>query len=132
MDGVLAVGPEVGEAAGGGVRSGLRPEVPQGFQGLELIAVVGIQKGDIVPLGLLETQIPGGADALVFLPVEDPDPGVLGGELVAKGRGTVGAAVVHQEELPVGKGLAGHAVQTAVQELLRLVDGDDDRDTGHD
>ena len=131
LDGLLPAGPEIGKAAGGGVRAGLLPEIPKGFQSLELIAVVGVQKGNIVPLGLVDSQVSGLADALVLLPVKDANPIVLGGEPVAQGGGAVGGPVIHQDELPIGKGLAGYAVETAVQELLRLVDGDDDRDTGH-
>ena len=42
MDALLSVGIQVGEAAGGGVGSGLFPEIPKGFQSLELITVVGV------------------------------------------------------------------------------------------
>ena len=126
-----AVGPQVPVGAGGSVRPGLFPEAPQGLQTPGLVAVVRVQKGDIRPPDIVQAQVPGLADAAVALLVEHPDAVVLTGQLVAQGRGAVGAAVVHQQQLPVGKGLAADAFHTVPEKFLRLIDGHDDGNAGH-
>ena len=66
-------------------------------------------------------------------------PGLRGGALSAPPRlwgggaerpGTVGAAVVDQEDLQVGPGLPAQALQTGTQIDLGVVDGNDDADKG--
>ena len=53
LDALPSVEVQIGEPAGGGIGAGLLPEIPKGLQGLELVAVVGIQEGDELPLGLV-------------------------------------------------------------------------------
>ena len=117
--------------AGGGVRPGPLPEVPQRLQAPGLIAVIGIQERDAGPPGVVQSDIPGLADTAVFLLMEHPDPVVGPGQLIADGGRAVGAAIVYQQQLPVGKGLLPHALHTVPDEILRLVDWHDDGNAGH-
>ena len=68
---------------GGRVGPCLLPQAPQCLQSLRFKAVVGVQKGDVLPLSLIQSGVPGGADAGVFLLVDHPDPVILSGETVA-------------------------------------------------
>ena len=117
--------------AGGGVRPGPLPQVPQGPQTPGLVPVIRIQKGDTGPPGVVQSHVPGLADAAVFFLVEHPDPVVCLGKFVADDRRAVGAAVVHQQQLPVGEGLLPHALHTIPQELLCLIDRHDDGNLWH-
>ena len=117
--------------AGGGVRPGPLPQVPQRLQALGLVLVVGIQKGDAGPPDMVQADIPGLADAAVALLVEHPDAVILPGQLIAEGRGAVGAAVIHQQQLPVGKGLPPHALHAVSEKFLRLIDRHNDGNAGH-
>ena len=67
----------------------------------------------------------------VILP-DHPDAGIGPGQLQAKLPGAVGGAVVHQDQLPVGKGLSLHALHAAGQEVLYIIDRHDDGNSAHE
>ena len=117
--------------AGGGVRPGPLPEVPQRLQAPGLIAVIGIQERDAGPPGVVQSDIPGLADTAVFLLMEHPDPVVGPGQLIADGGRAVGAAIVYQQQLPVGKGLPPYALHAVSEKFLRLIDRHNDGNAGH-
>ena len=100
------------------------------FQQERGIGVVVVQKGQIFPPGPVHAVVASGASALVFL-VDHHKAGVGLGVAVADGAGAVRAAVVHQDALPIGKGLGGEAVQAAGQIFFRPVYGNHDADLGH-
>ena len=91
--------------------------------------VITVQKLKISALGLVEGGVPGVGDAGVFL-VDDPNPGIPGGICVADGTGTVGAAVVDQQQLKVGVLLVQNALNTAADGVFSVIDRDDDADGG--
>ena len=116
---------------GGGIRPDPLPQVPQRLQALGLVLIVGVQKGDIGPPDMVKAHIPGLADAAVALLVEHPDAVILPGQLIAESRGAVGAAVIHQQQLPVGKGLPPYALHAVSEKFLRLIDRHNDGNAGH-
>ena len=114
----------------GTVRPGLFPEIPQGLQRRRFKGVIGVQKGNVRPRGLLQSQIPGGGHAAVGL-VEHADTRVLSGVAVAQSRRAVPAAIVNQQQFPVGKGLGQNALYALGQQRFRLIDRYDHRNSGH-
>ena len=128
---LAAIRPQVQVRTGGGIRPGPLPQVPQRLQALGLVLIVGVQKGDIGPPDMVKAHIPGLADAAVALLVEHPDAVILPGQLIAESRGAVGAAVIHQQQLPVGKGLPPYALHAVSEKFLRLIDRHNDGNAGH-
>ena len=114
----------------GAVCPGLFPQIPQGLQRRRLKGVIGVQKSDIRSRGLLQPQISGGGHAAVGL-VEHANAGVSCGVAVAQGRRTVPAAIVDEQQLPIGKGLGQNALYTLGQQRFRLIDRYDHRNSGH-
>ena len=114
----------------GAVCPGLFPQIPQGLQRRRLKGVIGVQKGNVRPRGLLQSQIPGGGHAAVGL-VEHADTRVLSGVAVAQSRRAVPAAIVNQQQFPVGKGLGQNALYALGQQRFRLIDRYDHRNSGH-
>ena len=87
--------------------------------------VVAVHKLQVLAPGLLHAQVPRVGHAAVFL-VDHPYPPVLPGIAVADGRGAVGGAVVHQQQLKVRIFLAQDAVHAPAQIFLRIVHRHDD------
>ena len=63
--------------AGGGVRPGPLPQIPQGLQTPGLVPVIRIQKGDAGPPSVVQSHVPGLADAAVFYRHGQPAAGDL-------------------------------------------------------
>ena len=85
--------------------------------------IVVVHKIQPLAAGILHAHVPGNGASLVDL-MDDLKPAVLRGVPVAHRTGAIRAAVVHQDALPIGKGLGGEAVQAAGQQVLSLVYGD--------
>lgn len=69
---------------------------------------------------MVEAKIAGGAYATVRL-VEGLDARVGGGVAVADVSGTVGAAIVDEQQLPIGIGLRHDAVDAPLEPLLGII-----------
>ena len=100
------------------------------FVEIRIHQVVRIHKADVIPAGIVQPNVQSGGRATVFL-VEHPDAVILPGQLIAESRGAVGAAVIHQQQLPVGKGLPPHALHAVSEKFLRLIDRHNDGNAGH-
>ena len=111
--------------AHGHVRPGFFQRGVQLFQIIRRHHVVRVHKGDGLAPGNVQPGVAGGGKTAVLL-VDDLHPGVPGGIAVAEGAAAVGAAVVHKDELKIGKGLAQQALGTGGQAVLHLVHRHDD------
>ena len=92
--------------------------------------VIGIEQGEVLAPGVLESEVPGGAHPVVAMPrvlqVAHAVRLALGpaaGERAA----AVGGAVVDQQQLPVRVGLRDHALDGLIQEALSIQEDRDDR-----
>ena len=89
--------------------------------------VITVQKLEIDALSQIQGMVAGGGDPGVFL-VDRSHPGIPGGKFIADRAGAVGAAVVHQKQLQVGKLLVQDAGHTAPDGLFRIVNRHNDAD----
>ena len=90
--------------------------------------VVTVEKGQVFASGYLHSRVASGRYASVCF-VNYVDARVLPCILVGNCSAAVGRAVVHQNEFPVGIGLAQDALNAVGQVLLHLVAGNDDGDS---
>ena len=91
------------------------------LQGVGGKPVVGIEHGDVLPSGKLESEVSGDGLTAVDGGVEHLKAGVGGGILLQNGRGRVGGAVVDADELAVGKGLSAKGVEALPQVAFGVV-----------
>ena len=95
--------------------------------------VVGIEQREVLAPGIVKSEVPGGAHAVVAMPrvfqVANAVWLALGppaGERAAP----VGGPVVDQQQLPVRVGLRDHALDGLIQEALSIQEDRDDRYQG--
>ena len=92
--------------------------------------VVGIEQGEVLAPGIVESEVPGGAHAVVPMPrvlqVANAVRLALGPPAGERGA-SVGGPVVDQQQLPVGVGLRNHAPDGLIQEALSVQKDRDDR-----
>ena len=69
---------------------------------------------------MVEAKVAGGAYSAVGL-VDGLDARVGGGVAVADGAGAVGAAIVDEQQLPIGIGLRNDAVDAPLEPLLGII-----------
>ena len=82
--------------------------------------VVGVDECNPFAFGVVEAQIAGGAYSAVGF-VEGLDARVGGGIAVADVAGTVVAAIVDEQQLPVGIGLRHDALYAPLEPLLGII-----------
>ena len=104
-----------------------RPD--QGLGGVGGQEVVAVGELEVIALGRGQGGVPGGGHPAVG-PVQKADAAVHPGGGGAQLAGAVGAAVVDQDDLQIGPGLAPQALQAGAQIDLGVVDGDDDAHKG--
>ena len=75
-----------------------------GFQQVGGYIVVAVHKADVRSPGQLQSRVPGGGQAAVFL-VDHPDPAVRLAAAVADGGAVIRGAVIHQDQLKIPTGL---------------------------
>ena len=83
--------------------------------------VVTVDEPDVLPGGVLETEVAGPAETEVGRRGHHPDPGVAGGVLGQDRGAVVRRAVVHRDDLEVGERLAQYRVQALAQVTLHPV-----------
>ena len=81
----------------------------QGFQKIRVQQVVGIHIADVIAGSGVQPGVGSGCGTAVFL-VYHPDAGVGLGQLVAKLAAAVGAAVLYEDQLKIGKALGQDAL----------------------
>ena len=101
----------------------------QGAGGVGGDPVIAVQELQVCSFRVIQRQIPAGGDTGVGL-MEDPNPAVPVRAGITDGAGTVGAAVIHQQQLKILVLLIQNAVDTASNGFFRIVDRDDDADGG--
>ena len=102
----------------------------QGLQQNRAEQVVLIHQNHIRGIGCVHASVPGTAHTAVGL-VDDPKPEIFGRPFIADAGRRVGAAVIHQDRLPVGKTLGPDALKTAGQILGHIVNGNHDGNGCH-
>ena len=121
VDAVAGTG---GQPHAGRLHGGVEFFVHRGFN-----HIVGIHKPYIVAAGVVQPGVAGVRRAAVGL-VEHADARVGLGQFVAQCAGVVGAAVVDEQQLKVGKRLRQNAAHGALQVILGVVDAGNDADFG--
>ena len=115
--------------------TGRQPHAGRLHGGVELFVhrgfdqVVAVHKAHVIAAGVVQPGVAGVGGAAVFL-VEHADARVGFGQLVAQRAGTVGAAVVDEQQLKVGKRLRQNAAHRAFEVILGIINAGDDTDFG--
>lgn len=89
-----------------------------------MVAVVGVENGQIVAAGQFDPAVDSGMGALVFLADEPVRPPALGEDLLRQVGGGILRAVIDKDNLEIGIILSEHGVQR-IGDVVLVVEGGD-------